>query len=95
MIYLHEMGRLFSRDAENTVEPCSMQQHFKTVLRKAGIPDLNFHVLRQTFATKCIQRGFDIKSHSMILGHSDVNITMNVYVHPSFERLQDMMSLID
>ncbi|MGI5985736.1 MAG: tyrosine-type recombinase/integrase, partial [Oscillospiraceae bacterium] len=80
---------------DKTVEPRSMQRHFKKLLKDAGIRDLNFHVLRHTFATKCVERGFDVKSLSMILGHSDVNITMNVYVHPSFERLQDMMALLD
>lgn len=80
---------------DKTVEPRSMQRHFKTILKHAGIRDLNFHVLRHTFATKCIERGFDVKSLSMILGHSDVNTTMNVYVHPSFEKMQDMMALMD
>ena len=81
--------------SDKTVEPRSMQRRFKTVLKKAGIRDLNFHVLRHTFSTKCIERGFDVKSLSMILGHSDVNTTMNVYVHPSFEKMQDMMALMD
>ena len=77
------------------VEPRTMQRHFKTVLRHAEIRDLNFHVLRHTFATRCVEKGFDVKSLSMILGHADVKTTMNIYVHPSFERLQDMMSSMD
>ena len=80
---------------DGTVEPRTMQRHFKSVLRRAGIRDLNFHVLRHTFATRCVERGFDVKSLSMILGHADVKTTMNIYVHPSFERLQDMMSSMD
>ena len=76
-------------------EPRTMQRRFKTVLSKAGVRDINFHVLRHTFATKCVERGFDIKSLSMILGHSDVNITLNTYVHPSYERLRSMMTLMD
>ncbi|MEG2383812.1 MAG: tyrosine-type recombinase/integrase [Oscillospiraceae bacterium] len=81
--------------ADKTVEPRTMQRHFKTVLRKAGVRELNFHVLRHSFATKCVERGFDIKSLSMILGHSDVSITLNTYVHPSNERLRNMMALLD
>ena len=60
-----------------------MQNHFKRVLRELAIPPVNFHALRHTFATRCVEVGFDIKSLSEILGHSNVNITMNRYVHPS------------
>ena len=45
----------------------------------------NFHVLRHTFSTNCIERGVDVKSLSEILGHSDVQITLNRYVHPSMD----------
>ena len=54
-----------------------MQNHFKYVLTAAQVETTNFH----TFATRCVEAGFDIKSLSEILGHSNVNITMNRYVH--------------
>ncbi len=57
--------------------------------------DVNFHALRHTFATRCVERGFDVKSLSMVLGHADVKTTMNIYVHPSSERLRDMMAVVD
>ena len=46
--------------------------------------DYHFHVLRHTFATRCVQSNVDIKSLSEILIHSSVNTTLNVYVHSSF-----------
>ncbi len=81
--------------SEKPVEPRSMQRHFKVVLRRAGVTDRNFHALRHTFATKCVEKGFDTKSLSLILGHSDVSVTLNTYVHPSMERLRSMMALLD
>ena len=45
----------------------------------------SFHSLRHTFATRCVEMGFEIKSLSEILGHSNVNITLDCYVHSSFE----------
>jgi site-specific recombinase XerD len=45
----------------------------------------NFHCLRHTFATRCIRVGMDVKSLSEILGHSNVSITLEIYVHSSFE----------
>ena len=51
----------------------------------------NFHILRHTFATRCIETGIDIKTLSEILGHSSVNITMNRYVHPTLKLKRDSM----
>ena len=62
-----------------------MQNRFKRTLSASNIDEVNFHVLRHTFATRCIELGFDIKSLSEILGHANVNITLNRYVHPSME----------
>lgn len=73
------------------LEPRTMQNHFKTVLKKCNIKDANFHSLRHTFATRCIEVGFDVKSLSEILGHANVNITMNRYVHPSMKLKKENM----
>ena len=62
-----------------------MQNHFKRILKKAGLSDKNFHALRHTFSTNCIEGGTDVKSLSELLGHSDVQITLNRYVHPSMD----------
>ena len=42
-------------------------------------------MLRHTFATNCIENGADVKSVSEILGHSNVTITLNKYVHPTMD----------
>ncbi len=72
-------------------EPRSFQYYFKRVLENAGISEMNFHALRHTFATRCIEAGFDMKSLSEILGHSTVNITLNRYVHISMEMKRQNM----
>ena len=69
-----------------------MENRFKTVTSICGIPNINFHALRHTFATRCVELGFDIKSLSEILGHASVNITLNRYVHPSMELKQENMN---
>lgn len=66
-------------------EPRTMQNYFKRILKACSIKDANYHSLRHTFATRCVESGFDIKSLSELLGHSNVNITLNRYVHPSME----------
>lgn len=67
------------------MEPRTYQNHFKKYLENTKVPDYNFHTLRHTFATNCIDSGMDIKSLSEILGHSNVQITLDRYVHPSMD----------
>lgn len=73
------------------VEPRTMQNHFKRALQATGIERMNFHTTRHTFATRCIEMGFDVKTLSEILGHATVNITMNRYVHPTMELKKENM----
>lgn len=79
------VGYLLTNDDNEFVEPRTLQNKFKKILKDVHITDTNFHTLRHTFATRCIELGFDIKSLSEILGHATVNITMNRYVHPTLE----------
>lgn len=67
------------------VEPRTMQNRFKSYVKESQINDANFHALRHTFATRCVEVGFEIKSLSEVLGHTNVNITLNRYVHSSLE----------
>lgn len=90
--YKHfEDGFIISKDGIKLTEPRVLQYHFKKILKRLNIDDVNFHVLRHTFATRCIEVGFDVKSLSEILGHSNVSITMNRYVHPSMELKKENM----
>lgn len=84
-------GYLLTNDPACFVEPRTMQNHFKKILKNTNIQDANFHALRHTFATRCVELGFDVKSLSEILGHSTVNITMNRYVHPTLEHKKENM----
>lgn len=51
------------------------------ICEKAGINKFSMHVLRHTFATRCIEGGMMPKTLQKILGHSNIGITMNLYVH--------------
>lgn len=84
-------GYLLTNSDSKYVEPRTMQNHFKRALKKSGIEAASFHSLRHTFATRCIELGFDVKSLSEILGHATVNITMNRYVHPTLELKKENM----
>lgn len=82
-------------NGKHPMEPRTYQYKFKRYLQLAGITDANFHVLRHTFATNCIGYGADVKSVSEILGHSDVKITLNRYVHPTLDTKRNNINLLD
>lgn len=85
------IGYFLTCDNQAYIEPRTMQNRFQRVLRQLSIEHANYHSLRHTFATRCIECGFDVKSLSEILGHASVNITMNRYVHPSLELKKENM----
>ena len=71
---------------EKPVEPRSYRNHYKRLLNNLGIPELKFHGLRHSFATRCIESQCDYKTVSVLLGHSDISTTLNLYVHPNMEQ---------
>lgn len=95
--FVQEEGYVIS--GKGPTEPRTYQYRFQRLLSDAGIGKHNFHVIRHTFATNCINSGADIKSLSEILGHSNVNITLNRYVHPTIDtkrkHLNNLSSVYD
>lgn len=63
------------------IEPRNYQYFFKKTLADCELRYVNFHTLRHTFATRCVEAGMDIKTLSEILGHTNTNITLSYYVH--------------
>ena len=78
-------GYFLTGDPDRCLEPRMMQYHFYKTTQICGIDHANYHALRHTFATRCVELGFDIKSLSELLGHSAVSMTLNRYVHPTME----------
>ena len=72
-------------------EPRTLQYRFAKILEECGLKNFNFHMLRHAFATRCISRGFDVKSLSEILGHSNTQTTLNLYVHSDMQRKKELM----
>lgn len=86
-----DKGFMLTNSESIFIDPRTMQNHFKKALKISGIENTNFHTTRHTFATRCIELGFDVKTLSEILGHATVNITMNRYVHPTLELKRENM----
>ncbi len=81
----HQNGKEYVFGGDRPLDPRTMQNHYRKILQEAGLSYKNFHTLRHTYATNCIEGGTDVKSLSEMLGHSSVKITLNYYVHPSMD----------
>ena len=75
-------------------EPHTLYIRYERFLQRNGFESYTFHAIRHTFATRGIASGFDAKSLSEILGHSDVTTTLRCYVHPSMEEKRSQMETL-
>ena len=84
----------FLTNMNHYLEPRALSYHYRKILKKINVPYYNFHVLRHTFATRCINEGADPKTLSEILGHSSVRITLERYVHPNYKNKECLINKI-
>ena len=71
---------------EKPTEPRTYRSYYKNLMRELQMPELKFHGLRHSFATRCIESKCDYKTVSVLLGHSNISTTLNLYVHPNMEQ---------
>ncbi len=67
-------------------EPRTYRSYYKNMMQELGMPAIKFHGLRHSFATRCIESNCDYKTVSVLLGHSNISTTLNLYVHPNMEQ---------
>ena len=67
-------------------EPRTYRNYYKRLMKQLDMPKLKFHGLRHSFATRCIESKCDYKTVSVLLGHSNISTTLNLYVHPNMEQ---------
>ena len=72
---------LFINEKGGPTERSSIRVILIRLLDEANAKHINLHALRHTFATRCLENGFDIRTLADILGHADVSETLNTYVH--------------
>ena len=73
------------------MKPRTFEYRYHRILEVTGLDLVNYHALRHTFATRCVEVGVDVKSLSEILGHGNVSITLNTYVHSSMEMKRNQL----
>ena len=69
----------------------SIHTTFENACKRAGIKNLRFHDLRHTFATRLVLAGVDLATVSKLLGHSSIQMTMEI-AHPTPEALKNAVN---
>ena len=75
-----------SGNNQKPLEPRSYRTKYTRIFDKLGIEHHTFHDLRHTFASRCINAGSDARTVADILGHTNVEMTLNTYTHSTDER---------
>ena len=73
-------------NSDQPTEPRTYRNYYKRLMEQLNMPKLKFHGLRHSFATRCIESRCDYKTVSVLLGHSNISTTLNLYVHPNMEQ---------
>lgn len=86
---------VFSNAKGKPINPRNLNRAHDCILERAGIPHIGIHALRHTFASQLFANKVDIKVISKLLGHSDVSVTYNIYIHLMQEELPDATTSLD
>lgn len=82
-------------DNDDYIDVRTYRRRFKKLLKKSGLPDIKFHALRHTFASRALEVGIDIKTLSEVLGHSSVATTLDLYTHSLYEYKKSQMKKLE
>ncbi|SFX82905.1 site-specific integrase [Ruminococcus sp. XPD3002] len=72
---------VFATKTGKRIHPRSIDRMFRCILKKSGLEGVGVHSLRHTFASRLFAKGVDVKTVSDLLGHSEVGVTYDTYIH--------------
>ena len=86
MVKLMNPDYFVTSNQPRPIEPKTYRAYYKSFMTELGMPQMKFHGLRHSFATRCIESGCDYKTVSVLLGHANIGTTLNLYVHPTSDQ---------
>lgn len=98
---LHENKNIvFSDKTGNYLDSRYLSKRYANILKNANISHKKFHALRHTYATRLFEADIPIKTVQVLMGHSDIKTTMNIYTHvmpeqktKAVEKINDLFKL--
>lgn len=92
--YKNKRNTYILTNSKKSIEPKNYRIYYYKILEQLKIKKLSFHSLRHSFASNAIELGSDYKTVSEILGHTSINTTLNLYVHPRIEQKKECISSV-
>lgn len=84
-LYLQDSNFVFTTPVGTPINQSNLRKIYNKLLDKAEIPRIKFHALRHTYATRLFEEGIQVKTVQELMGHSNINTTMNIYTHVTKE----------
>ena len=91
----HSMNDYVLSYKDKPLEPRMIQYQLKKLLKQANLKQVNFHTLRHTFATRCMEENVDVKTISELLAHALAKTTLDLYGHSRYEQKQEAMKKLN
>ncbi len=91
----NDSNYVFTTATGNPIDTRNLLRAYERLLKKAGVSYRKFHTLRHTYATKLFEKGVPLKTVQMLLGHSDISVTANIYTHVMPEKKIDAAEKIN
>ena len=91
----YESNLVFTTPIGTPINQSNLRKSYNRILDKANIDRLKFHSLRHTYATRLFEQNVQIKTVQVLLGHSDITTTMNIYTHVTEEVKNDAIDKIN
>lgn len=85
----------FASETGTALDRTNVARTLRAALKKAGLKSRGTHALRHSFATNCVRSGMDIRTLSELLGHTDVALTLRLYVHSDMDTKRAGMAALD
>ena len=88
-------GIVFTPFTTKYAYACLLRKRLQSHFKGAGVPDISFHGFRHTHATIMLYAGIEAKDLQYRLGHSNISMTLNTYVHATKEGATKVVSIFE
>ena len=88
-------GIIFTPFTTKYAYACLLRKRLQGHFKNAGVPDISFHGFRHTHATIMLYAGIEAKDLQYRLGHSNISMTLNTYVHATKEGAKKAVSIFE